>query len=119
MYRRTVLIVFAHKLFDNLELRGLRMKGFAGKTMICYDLPTMKQKLWITFVTCLAWCIDRELYKPINCLRQQIQVLVELQEKRNKRNRLNLSQRMLVAVLSIALFLTCQSSIKGILNFRI
>ena len=65
------------------------MKGFAGKKAICYDLPTMKPKFWLTIVTCLAWCIDRELYKAIDYLREQVRVLVELQEKQNKQIRLN------------------------------
>jgi len=30
-----------------------------------YDLATMKPKFWLTIVTCLAWCIDRELYKAL------------------------------------------------------
>jgi hypothetical protein len=57
----------------------------------------MKKKFWITLVTYLAWCIDRELYKAIDYLREQVRVLVELQEKQNKQIRLSLSQRMRVA----------------------
>jgi len=53
--------------------------------------------MWITLATCLAYCIDKELYKAIDYLREQVRVLVEHQEKQNKRIRLNNSQRMRVA----------------------
>ena len=56
----------------------------------------MKQKLWITLATCLAYCIDKELYKAIDYLREQVRVLVEHQEKQDKRIRLTNSQRILV-----------------------
>jgi hypothetical protein len=45
----------------------------------------MKQKLWITLVTYVAYCIDKELYKAIDYLREQVRMLVEQQEKQNKR----------------------------------
>jgi len=73
------------------------MNGVAGKTAICYPLPTMKPKFWLSIVTCLAWCIDRELYRAIDYLREQVRVLVELQEKQNKRIRLSVSQQKRVA----------------------
>ena len=57
----------------------------------------MKQKLWLTLVTGLAYCIDKELYKAIDYLREQVRVLVEQQEKQNKRILLTNSQRMRVA----------------------
>lgn len=57
----------------------------------------MKQKLWITLVTYVAYCIDKELYKPIDYLLEQVHVLVEQQEKQNKRILLTNSQRMRVA----------------------
>ena len=57
----------------------------------------MKEKLWLTLVTCLAYCIDKELYKAIDYLREQVRILVEHQEKQDKRIRLNNSQRMRVA----------------------
>jgi len=50
-------------------------------------------------ITCLAYCIDKELYKAIDYLREQVRVLVEQQEKGNKRILLTNSQRMRVAVL--------------------
>ena len=62
-----------------------------------YPLRTMKQKLWITLVTYLAYCIDKELYKAIDYLREQVRVLVEQQEKQNKRILLTNRQRMRVA----------------------
>jgi len=57
----------------------------------------MKQKLWLTLVDCIAYCIDKELYKAIDYLREQVRVLVEHQEKQNKRIILTNSQRMRVA----------------------
>ncbi len=57
----------------------------------------MKRQLWITLVTYLAYCIDKELYKAIDYLREQVRVLLEQQEKQNKRILLTNSQRMKVA----------------------
>ena len=57
----------------------------------------MKQRLRLTLITCLAYCIDKELYKAIDYLREQVQVLIEHQEKENKRILLTNSQRMRVA----------------------
>ena len=48
-------------------------------------------------VTWLAYCIDKELYKAIDCLREQVRVLVEHQENQHKRIRLTSRQRMRVA----------------------
>ena len=45
----------------------------------------MKQKLWQTLITYLAYCIDKELYQAIDYLREQIRVLIEQQEKQHKR----------------------------------
>ena len=42
-------------------------------------------------------CIDKELYKAIDYLREQVRVLVEYQETQNKRIILTNSQRMRVA----------------------
>ena len=47
--------------------------------------------------TYLAYCIDKELYHAIDYLREQVRVLVEHQEKQDKRIRLTNSQRMRVA----------------------
>ncbi len=57
----------------------------------------MKQKLWLPLVTCLAYCIDKELYKAIDYLREQVRVLVEHQENQANRIRLTNRQRMRVA----------------------
>ena len=57
----------------------------------------MKQRLWITLATYLAYGIDKELYQAIDYLREQVRVLVEHQEKQEKRIRLSNSQRMRVA----------------------
>ena len=57
----------------------------------------MKQKIWLTLATYLAYCIDKELYHAIDYLREQVRVLVEHQEKQSKRILLTNSQRMRVA----------------------
>lgn len=62
----------------------------------------MKHKFWLTLITCLAYCIDKELYKAIDYLREQVRVLVEQQEKENKRILLTNSQRMRVRSVSIS-----------------
>ena len=73
------------------------MKAIVLFKMICYDFWTMKQKLWIALVTYLSYCIDKELYKAIDYLKSQVEVLVEQQEKQNKRILLTNKQRMRVA----------------------
>ncbi len=57
----------------------------------------MKHKLWIALVAYLAYCIDKELYKAIDYLKAQVEVLIEHQEKQNKRILLDNKQRMRVA----------------------
>lgn len=57
----------------------------------------MKQQLWLTVMTCIAYCIDKELYNAIDYLKEQVRVLVEQQEKQNKRILLTNRQRMRVA----------------------
>jgi putative transposase len=57
----------------------------------------MKQRLWLSLITCLAYCIDKELYKAIDYLREQVRVLIEHQEKQDKRILLTNNQRMRVA----------------------
>lgn len=56
----------------------------------------MKQKLWLTIVTYLAYCTAKELYKAIDYLREQFRGLIEQQEKQNKRIWLTNNQRMRV-----------------------
>ena len=57
----------------------------------------MKQKLWLTLISCIAYCIDKELYKAVDYLKAQAEVLIEQQEKQNKRILLTNKQRMRVA----------------------
>lgn len=57
----------------------------------------MKQRLWLSLITCLAYCIDKELYKAIDYLREQVRVLAEHQEKQEKRILLTNRQRIRVA----------------------
>jgi len=56
----------------------------------------MKQKLWLTLITCLAYCVDKELWKAIDYLKEQVRVLQELQET-DKRILLNNCQRIRLA----------------------
>lgn len=48
-------------------------------------------------MTYLAYCVDKELYKAIDYLKEQVGVLVEQQKKQNKRILLNNNQRIRVA----------------------
>ena len=57
----------------------------------------MKHKLWITIATYIAYCINKELYKAIEYLKTQVEVLIEQQEK-DKRILLNNHQRMRLAL---------------------
>ena len=66
-------------------------------TVFLYHFETMKQKLWITLITYIAYCIDKELYNAIDYLKTQVEVLIEHQEKQNKRIILTNSQRIRVA----------------------
>ena len=56
----------------------------------------MKRHLWLTLVTCLAYCLDQELWKAIEYLKEQVKVLKEQQEK-DKRILLDNHQRMRLA----------------------
>ena len=56
----------------------------------------MKQKLWIALITCLAYCVDKELYKAIAYRKTQVEVLLEQQEE-DKRILLNNHQRRRLA----------------------
>jgi len=38
----------------------------------------MKQNLWLTMVTCLAYCLDKEFWKAIEYLKEQVKVLIGL-----------------------------------------
>ena len=41
----------------------------------------MKQNLWLTMVTCLAYCLDKEIWRAIEYLKEQVRVRKEQQEK--------------------------------------
>ena len=56
----------------------------------------MKQNLWLALVTCLAYCLDQELWKAIEYLKEQVRVLKEQQEK-DKRILLDNHQRTRLA----------------------
>lgn len=56
----------------------------------------MKQNLWLTMVTCLAYCLDKELWRAIEYLKEQVRVLKEQQEK-DKRILLDNRQRTRLA----------------------
>jgi len=36
----------------------------------------MKQKLWFTLITCLAYCVDKELWKAIDYLKEQVSLVM-------------------------------------------
>ena len=94
---RGVQILSIHnQLFQN-DLKLFPTKVIASIVMFLYHLQTMKQKLWLTLITYLAYCIDKELYKAIDYLKTQVEVLIEQQEKQNKRILLTNKQRMRVA----------------------
>jgi hypothetical protein len=57
----------------------------------------MKQKLWITIATYIAYCINKEIYKAIEYLKVQVEILIEQQDKQNKRILLTNKQRIRVA----------------------
>jgi len=56
----------------------------------------MKENLWLTLVTCLAYCVDKELWKAIDYLKEQVRVLKEQQDK-DKRILLDNRQRIRLA----------------------
>ena len=74
----------------------MKAQNPSGNTTI-FKRPSMKQKLWFTLITYLAYCIDKELYKTIDYLKAQVEVLIEQQEKQNKRILLTNRQRMKIA----------------------
>ena len=93
---RAVQILISHKSFCRIHTRSCRMKAVACRARISYRVRTMKERPWLPIVTSLVYCLDKELYKAIDYLREQVRVLVEHQEKQDKRIRLNNSQRMRV-----------------------
>lgn len=70
---------------------------FAGFLPIWYYLRTLKQKIWLTLINYLSYCINKELYQAIEYLKTQDDVLLEQQEKQNKRILLTNNQRIRLA----------------------
>ncbi len=68
-------------------------KAVARHPAARYPLRAMKRNLWLTMVTCLVYCLDQELWKAIEYLKEQVKVLKEQQEK-DKRILLDNHQRM-------------------------
>ena len=56
----------------------------------------MRENLWFTIATCLAYCVDKELWRAIDYLKEQVRVLKEQQEK-DKRVLLDKRQRIRLA----------------------
>lgn len=56
----------------------------------------MKKQLWLTIITCLAYRVDKELYRAIDYLKEQVRVLIEQQET-DKRILLSDHQRLRLA----------------------
>jgi putative transposase len=56
----------------------------------------MERNLWLTIVTCLAYCVDKELWNAIDYLKEQVRILKEQQEK-DQRILLNDRQRIRLA----------------------
>ena len=54
-----------------MDIKSLRMKAFSGLMRVFVPCETLKQKLWLPLVTCLAYCIDKDLYKSFDYLREQ------------------------------------------------
>ena len=57
----------------------------------------MKRHLWLTMLTCLAYCLDKELWKAIDYLKEQVRVLKEQQEKDHRILLSNPQRRRLAA----------------------
>ena len=57
----------------------------------------MKHRLWIVIASYIAYCINKELYMAIEYLNVQVEVLIEQQEKQNKRILLTDQQRLRIA----------------------
>ena len=90
------LLFFRNYLLLN-ELKSFPTKVIEINAIFLYHFPTMKQKLRIILATYLACCIDKELYKAIEYLKEQVKVLIEQQQKQDKRILLDNKQRMRVA----------------------
>ena len=65
----------------------------------------MKQKLWLTLIACLSYCIDKELYKAIDYLRApcllpktNTQSNAGILKSRQRSQRTNISQSKAIVV---------------------
>jgi len=72
------------------------MNTFVWLSRILWAVSIMKQRLWLSLITYLAHCIDEELCKAIDYLREQVRVLIENQERQHKRILLTNDQQMRV-----------------------
>jgi putative transposase len=79
-----------------LDLGGRPTKALAHHPLVHEPPGITKENLWLTLVTCLAYCIDKELWKAIEYLKEQVRVLKEQQEK-DKRMLLDNRQKMKLA----------------------
>ena len=68
---RGVKIISPRNSCSSKELWPTRLKVFADWMRISERSQTMKQKQWLPLVTCLAYCIDEELYYEIDHWREQ------------------------------------------------
>ena len=91
-----VQILSEPKHLCRLDLRVGLTKALAWRPSARYPLGTMKQKLRLTLVTYLAYCVDKELGKAIDYLKEQVRVLQEQPEK-DKRILLTDLQRIRLA----------------------
>ena len=53
--------------------------ALACRPLAHYPLRAMKRHLWLTMLTCLAYCLDQEFWKAIEYLKEQVRVLKEQQ----------------------------------------
>ena len=67
----------------NKKIESGWAKVIAVSRRILYRVWTMKQKLWLTLITYLAYCIDKEQYKAIDYLKEQVRVLIEHVRSKN------------------------------------
>ena len=63
---RGVQIRYARNSLLSKGLFAARPKVFSDFGRFSYRAETMKQKLWLPVIICLAYCIDKELYKAID-----------------------------------------------------
>jgi hypothetical protein len=64
-----------------VDLRACGTKALAHAPSTGQPFGTMKENLWLTVVAYLAYCVDRELWKAIEYLKEQVRALKEQQER--------------------------------------